>query len=202
MLSPLHVDSLVVISWNTCKKGASAAGRICKHIRRQFGSFIGLLQEIPAWGKLKGFTYSDHTVVSFENCDCGFLIPRPRMSAVRSLSSGAYWCGLVIDTYIFISAHVLDHLEEDGRAETVFKETHNYVHDIRHNHADIQFEIVMGVDTNVGYLRTTMVLPEKMCCQGGQDIRLRRSEWLLRGLKRLVQGLSTHSQDWEQKLRR
>ena len=149
-MSPLQIDTLVAVSWNTCKKGASTAGRICRHIRSQFGSFVGSLQEIPAWGKLRGFTYSNHTVVSFENCDCGFLIPRPWMSAVRSLSSGAYWCGLVIDTCIFISAHILDHLEEDGRAEVVFKETLNYVHYIKGKHPDVEFEIVIRVDANVG----------------------------------------------------
>ena len=133
-----------IVSWNTCKKGASAAGRICRNIRSQLGDFMGLLQEVPSWGKLNGFTYSHHTVVSFEGCDCGFIIPRLWMPAIRDLSSGAYWCGAVLGNYIFLSAHILDHLEEDGRASVVINDTINYVHRIRTSFPDVAFEVVLG----------------------------------------------------------
>lgn len=108
------------------------------------------MQEVPAWGKLNGFTYSSHTIVSFESCDCCLIIPRHWMSAVRNLSSGAYWCGAVLGNYIFLSAHVLDHLEEGGRAATVFEETVNCVHNIRSSSPDVHFEVFLGVDANVG----------------------------------------------------
>ena len=130
----------MVVSWNSCKKGASAAARICRHIHSQFGDFFGLLQEVPAWCKLNNCTYSRHTVVSLDGFDCGLLIPRRWMPAIRSTSLDAYWCGAVVGKTIFISAHVLDHLEEDGRADVVFQETCNYTNDIRGNFSNMEFK--------------------------------------------------------------
>ena len=103
---------MAIVFWNSCKKGASSVGRICKHIGSQAGDFVGLLQEVLAWGKISGYTYSAHTVVSSEGSDCGFIIPRRWMPAVKSTSFGAYWCGAVVGSNILISAHVLDHLEK------------------------------------------------------------------------------------------
>ena len=109
-----------------------------------------MLQEVPTWAKLNDFTYSGHTVVSFENSDCGFIIPRPWMSAVRSLSSVAYWCGAVLGNHILLSAHVLDHLVEDGRAAMFFRETLHFVHEVLSSFTDVKFEITLGVDANTG----------------------------------------------------
>ena len=73
------------------------------------------------------------------------------MSAVRNISSGAYWCGITIGGIVFISVHILDHLEEDGRADIAFKETLNYVQTVKATYVDIHFEVIMGVDANVGF---------------------------------------------------
>ena len=72
------------------------------------------------------------------------------MSAVRNISSGAYWCGITIGSVIFISVHKLDCLEEEGRADIAFKETRNYVLTVKATHVDIHFEVIMGVDAHVG----------------------------------------------------
>jgi hypothetical protein len=164
---PSFTGDITVIYWNSCKKGTSVAGKICRRIREHFGNFVGLLQEVPTWGKLNGFTYAGHTIVSFENCACGLVIPRLWMLAVRSHSFGAYWCGVVISNYIFISAHMLDHHEEDGRASNVLKETFNYVQGVRKSYPDVDFDVIIGVDADVGFpakfegISGTAVLPLK-----------------------------------------
>ena len=73
------------------------------------------------------------------------------MRAVENFLSGRYWCGAVIGAYIFISAHVRDHLEEGGRAEIVFKDMLNYVHATQTSFPDVCLEITIGVDANIGF---------------------------------------------------
>ena len=68
---------------------------------------------------------------------------------MRSEASGPYWAGCVIGNVILINAHVLDHLDEDGRAQEVFSSTIGYVHKVKSTYSDMRFEIVVGVDTNV-----------------------------------------------------
>ena len=34
------------------------------------GDFVALLQEVPAWGRLNGYTYSAHTILAAKNSDC------------------------------------------------------------------------------------------------------------------------------------
>ena len=115
------------------------------------GDFVACLQEVPAWGRLDGFTYSSHTLLALPNCDCAFIVPRSWMPASREFSGGAYWCGVVIYDTIYISAHILDDLEEDGRATAVFRESIENVHRIRHARPTTNFEIVIGVDANVQF---------------------------------------------------
>ena len=74
-----------------------------------------------------------------EGSDCGFLIPSIWVRAVRGHSSGRYWCGVAINSIMFISAHILDHLVEDGRAATVNRETLRYVDIIRSSFPDVFF---------------------------------------------------------------
>ena len=70
-----------------------------------------------------------------EGSDCCFIIPRLWMSACRNISLGTYWSGLVLGSCIFVSAHILDHLVEDGRAVRVFEETINYAQNVRRDAA-------------------------------------------------------------------
>ena len=126
----------VVVSWNTCKKGKSAASRVCKELRNFTGDYVALLQEVPAWGTLHGYTYSKHTILASTNSDCAIVIPRLWMPVLREVSFGAYWCGLVVFNRIYISAHVLDHLEEDGRASQLFHETCSFVQRIRNAYSN------------------------------------------------------------------
>ena len=69
---------------------------------------------------------------------------------MRDFSLGVHWRGAPIGSCIFISAHVLDRLEEDGRATTVLKELHKYVHAMKVKYADVKFEIILGVGANAG----------------------------------------------------
>ena len=71
------------------------------------GNVVALLQEIPKWGDLSGFVYHNHFLLSAAGSDCGFLIPRPWMSAMRDQIFRPYWAGCVINNMIFISAHFL-----------------------------------------------------------------------------------------------
>ena len=61
------------------------------------------------------------------------------------------WCGAVMGSFIFLSAHILDHLEEEGRAGVVFKQSFNYGHGIRDRYPDKHFEVIRVVDANVGF---------------------------------------------------
>ena len=115
------------------------------------GDVVACLQEVPAWGKINGFTYSGHTIISSQGCDCAFIIPRLWMSKCKEFTWGDYWCGIVIHNTIFISAHVLDHLEEHGRASVVFQDTVRFVHRIRNANQHMQFNVVVGVDANVQF---------------------------------------------------
>ena len=91
------------------------------------------------------------------------------MPAVRDFSAGEYWCGAVLGNYIFLSAHILDHLEEGGRADKVITETSIYVHDMKAKYCDLEFEVIMGVDANIG------LPPFFDRISGGAVLPLRRS---------------------------
>ena len=54
----------------------------------------------------------------------------------------------MIGNSIHISAHILDHLEEDGRGYTVIAESIAYVNNIRCKFSSIDFDVVVGVDAN------------------------------------------------------
>eukprot|EP00959_Pyramimonas_sp_CCMP1952_P207660 4343631-Pyramimonas_sp.AAC.1 len=71
------------------------------------------------------------------------------MHAVRHTSVGRYWSGVVLVRCISLSAHILDHLEEGGRAEEVFFDAVNYAHAINMKYPYTVFEVVLGVDANV-----------------------------------------------------
>ena len=120
------MNSMNVCTWNTCKKGRSAVASVARGFKTEIGETLCLLQEIPAWGPLCGFAYHSHTLLSNDGSDSGFLIPRRWMSAVRSQAFGAYWAGCVIGSVIFLSAHILDHNVEGGRAEDAFSGSIQY----------------------------------------------------------------------------
>eukprot|EP00959_Pyramimonas_sp_CCMP1952_P262296 5484914-Pyramimonas_sp.AAC.1 len=132
-------------------RGSSAAPKICKVFRKLAGDFVALLQEVPTWGNINGFTYSGHTVLAAESCDCAIVIPRVWMSGLRDFASGAYWCGAVIGNTIYLSVHVLDHLEEDARAARAFEDSSRFVQRIREASQSVQFDIVLGVDANIQF---------------------------------------------------
>lgn len=48
-----------------------------------------------------------------------------------------------------MTAHVLDYVAVNGRAEDVFTGTVKYVDTIRRKYPDIHFELTIGVDANV-----------------------------------------------------
>ena len=92
-------------------------GNVAKVVKRWMGKdAVVLLQEIPRWGGLSGYTYQGYTVISEEGSDCGVLLPRMLACAVEHSSFSEYWCGILVGRYIFISAHPLDHGQEDSRA--------------------------------------------------------------------------------------
>ena len=108
-----------------------------------------MLQEIPAWAALAGYVYHNHVLLSHLGSDCGFLIPRHWMSAVKSEAYGAYWSACVLGNTIFVSAHVLEHIQENGRAQTVIQETVDYIHNVRQSYRSQSFELVLGCDATV-----------------------------------------------------
>ena len=138
-----------VASWNACKKSSGAAPKVCRALRRQFGEFVGILQEVPAWSTIDGLGYSGHQVLAPPDCDCGFLIPRHWMSAVGVSGNGRYWAGVVVGPVILLSAHILDRCVDDGRAETVFRETCAFVARVRATNRHVAYQVVLGVDGNV-----------------------------------------------------
>ena len=53
----------------------------------------------------------------------------------------------MVGNIILISAHILDHLDEDGRGQTVITESMNYVNNIKHRFKE-EFDVIVGVDAN------------------------------------------------------
>ena len=56
---------------------------------------------------------------------------------------------IAIGSNIFISAHIIDHTTEGGRAEVVFQETTTFIYSIRSQYPNESFAVVTGVDANV-----------------------------------------------------
>ena len=88
--------------------------------------------------------------------DCGILLPRQWAGSIVDEKFGSYWCAVVVRNLIFISAHILDHGIENGRAEAVFYETVQYVQEIRDKYSNMTFEIILGVDANVTLMKGMM----------------------------------------------
>ena len=111
------------------------------------------IQESASWGKLNGFQYSGLTVLCGDApdrlSDCCFLVPSLWLPATRKTYFGRDWSGIVLGNSIFISAHIIDHTKEGGRAERVFQETLNYTYKIRSQFSEEDFAVVLGVDANV-----------------------------------------------------
>ena len=121
---------------------------MARGLKAQLGDVVALLQEIPTWGPRTGYIYHNHALLAEEGSDCGFLIPRHWMPAVKSQTFRPYWAACVVGRIIFISAHILDHMHEDRRGRTVIKESLEYVSMIRNKYNNIEFELIVGADTN------------------------------------------------------
>eukprot|EP00959_Pyramimonas_sp_CCMP1952_P286216 5985186-Pyramimonas_sp.AAC.1 len=74
---------------------SAAAGRVCR-ATRNLGVDICGLQEVAKWGKLSGFVYSQLVLYTKTTSDCGFLVSRRLMPAVRKSVFGQFWAGLVL----------------------------------------------------------------------------------------------------------
>ena len=144
------MSSFTICSWNTCKKGRSEIASVVRRMRAQLGDVVGLLQEIPAWGSRAGYTYHNHTLLSADGSDCGFLIPRHWMPALRCQLFRPYWAACVLGRTIFVSAHMLDHTEEYGRCSAVIHESIDFISRMKQQYGII-FNIVLGVDANVTF---------------------------------------------------
>ena len=134
-----------MISWNVNFKCVKSAGRVCRAIRN-LGVDICGLQEVAKWGKLSGFVYSQLVLYTKSTSDCGFLVSRRLMPAVRESVFGQFWAGLVIGRVILINVH-LHH--EDRRGEEVCHEVQQFVRHTRQSRVDADFHVILIGDFNV-----------------------------------------------------
>ena len=103
--------------------------KVAKGIRSAYcQNVVALLQEVPAWCKSNGYIYSSYLVLARADSDCGVLLPRLWADSIIDEQFGDYWCGVVVNNTIFISAHILDHGVEGGRADVVFEEALRYAY--------------------------------------------------------------------------
>eukprot|EP00973_Karenia_brevis_P091637 12408439-Karenia_brevis.AAC.1 len=160
-----------VFSWNSCRKSSSRVGNVAGALRRWLGSgAVGLLQEVAAWHKINGYTYHNYTVLSGEGGECGILLSRELIGSILDSQFCSSWCGVTLPGCIFISAHLLDFDDEDGRVYTVFAETVQYINNMKSRFSDLQFATVIGFDANVtlpanveGITGTRTLAPSKSC---------------------------------------
>ena len=110
-------------------------------LKAQLGDVVALLQEVPARGTRTVYVYHNHALLAETGSDCSFLIPRPWMPAVSSHTCRPYWAACVVGRTIFISAHILDHRQEDGRGRVVIEESLEYVDTIRSKCNKVNFEV-------------------------------------------------------------
>ena len=123
---------------------------ICRYVRHNFGDrYCLLLQETPAWGPLAGNCDSGLTVVAEAGSDCGVLRPRRWLPSVRCILFGQYWCIILFDSIILVSAHILVHCAEGGRAQVLFEVTLSHITSIRSMHSHLEFTTIVGVDAHV-----------------------------------------------------
>eukprot|EP00959_Pyramimonas_sp_CCMP1952_P456039 9472506-Pyramimonas_sp.AAC.3 len=115
------------------------------------GGLVVLVQEVHRWGDLREFVDCGRIVPSAGQRDCALIVPGSRTRALRGRSSGDYWFGAAAGNVIYISARILDHPDDDGRAQLAFEETSLLVQRVRLAYSSAEFEIVLGVDADVQF---------------------------------------------------
>ena len=113
---------------------------------RGLGIDICGLQEVAKWGRLNGFIYSQMVLLTDRDCDCGFMVSRHLMPAVRNLVFGQFWAALLLQNSIFINVH-LHH--GDDRGGDVCHEVQQYIHRVRMEHPNDHMHVVLLGDFNV-----------------------------------------------------
>ena len=139
------MHKLNVISWNVNFKGVKAAKKVCKEMHG-LGIDVCGLQEVAKWGSLRGKIYSGLVMLTDTGSDCGFMVSRLWMPAVRNLVFGSYWAALVLSNVVFVDVH-LHH--GDDRAGDVFHEVQQYIHSLKANNPNVSYHIVALGDFNV-----------------------------------------------------
>lgn len=142
-----------VASWKACRKPVGRCTKIAKAIKqRGWAHGIIFLQEVGKWigGRcVDGFVvHSGGPTESSAGGDCGFLVPRILSNNVFRERHGGYWSGIMVSNIVCISAHVLDHASEHGRAAVVSEASLEFVSECKRYHYPNNITIIVGVDAN------------------------------------------------------
>eukprot|EP00973_Karenia_brevis_P027233 3757051-Karenia_brevis.AAC.1 len=62
--------------------------------------------------------------------------------------SGECWAGMLIYDTIFLSVHLLDHCEEEGRGDQTVKEVISFVSHLKGKFRSKELKVVLGIDAN------------------------------------------------------
>ena len=108
--------------------------------------------------------HSDGPTSDRVGSDCGFLLPRQLSAKVAAARHGDYWSGVMFHNIICISAHLLDHTSDSGRATKVYSESRNSLNIARYIVGIAKLRSLLDLMQIAPFLGHGWTSPGTVCC--------------------------------------